>query len=53
MDVADNIAEIAVAPYKKDIDLEFFGVAWLPYYLVQVDDRFVEIPAFEVDSVRK
>ena len=47
MDVADDIEEVPIAPYKKDIEIEFFGVAWLPYYIVQVDDRFVEIPAFE------
>lgn len=47
MAVAESYEEVPVAPYKKDIDLEFFGVAWLPYYLVQVEDRLMEVPAYE------
>ncbi len=46
--VSEEFVEIPVAPYKKDIDIEFFGVAWLPYYLVEVNDRFVEIAAYEI-----
>ena len=48
-DIADNIEEIPVTPYKKDIDVEFFGIAWLPHYLVQTGRRQVEIPAYELD----
>ena len=50
IEVAENYEEVPVAPYKKDIDLEFFGIAWLPYYLIQVDDRLVEIPAFDSEQ---
>jgi hypothetical protein len=44
--VAEDIQEISVAPAKKDIYTELFGIAWLPYYTVKagMEDRL--IPAF-------
>ncbi len=43
----DNEIEIPVTPYKKDIYLDFYGLAWMPYYLVSVDGQTREIPAFK------
>ncbi len=45
--VAEDIQEISVAPAKKDIYTELFGIAWLPYYTVKagMEDRL--IPAFK------
>ncbi|MFN2105952.1 MAG: hypothetical protein ACK2UJ_13825 [Candidatus Promineifilaceae bacterium] len=50
MEVAEEYDEIPVPPYKKDIHLDFLGVAWLPYYLIQVDDRLSELPAYDIDQ---
>jgi len=44
--VASEVSEIPLTPAKKDIFPEFFGVAWLPYYIVPVNGQNVEIPAF-------
>jgi hypothetical protein len=45
--VAEDVQEVSVAPAKKDIYTELFGIAWLPYYTVKagMEDRF--IPAFK------
>ena len=43
--VALNIEEIPLSPYKKDIDTDFFGVAWLPHYLVQAANGWEQLPA--------
>lgn len=43
----DNEVEVPVTPYKKDVYLDFFGIAWLPYYVVSVDGQNREIPAFK------
>lgn len=45
--VAEDVEEISVAPAKKDIYMELFGIAWLPYYTVKagLEDRL--IPAFK------
>lgn len=46
-DLADNTSEIPLTPYKKDIYLDFFGIAWLPYYFFSVDGQARELPAFK------
>jgi len=45
-DIADDMAEIPVRPYKKDILVDLFGVAWMPYHVVQVGDRMQELPGY-------
>jgi predicted nucleic acid-binding Zn-ribbon protein len=47
-EVVADISEIQVSPYKKDITVSMFGVAWFPYYLVPDGDRLLELPAFAV-----
>jgi len=44
--VVNDISEVNVAPKKTDIYVNLFGVAWLPYYLVQYDSQTTELPAF-------
>ena len=43
---AEEISEIPVTPYKKDILVELFGIAWFPYHVVDRDGRMMELPAF-------
>jgi hypothetical protein len=45
--IASKSTEIKVAPLKKDVLLDFFGVAWFPYFLVQAADGPVELPGFK------
>ena len=45
-DVANQITEIPIAAQKKDILLDFFGVAWMPYHLVKIGEQLVELPGF-------
>ena len=47
-EVAADVTEIPVSPYKKDIDVQRFGVAWAPYYLLQINDDFQKVPAFQL-----
>jgi hypothetical protein len=44
--VVADVTEIAINPYKKDIAVTMFGVAWVPYHLVQSGTRILELPAF-------
>jgi hypothetical protein len=39
-------SEIAVTPYKKDILVDLFGIAWFPYHVVDRGGRAMEIPAY-------
>ena len=45
-DVADDMELITIHPYKKDILVDLFGVAWMPYHLVQAEGRSLELPGF-------
>ncbi len=37
--VATDIQPYTITPYKKDIQVELFGVGWLPYYYVQINGQ--------------
>jgi hypothetical protein len=41
-----KIEEIFIKPYKKDVVMEFFGLAWAPVYAFKDGDRWLEIDAF-------
>jgi hypothetical protein len=45
-DVVNKITEVVITPKKTDIFLNLFGVAWLPYYQVNVGGTALELPAF-------
>lgn len=45
-DLVNDISEVTVTPKKTDIFVERFGVAWMPFYLVESGGRLVELPAF-------
>jgi hypothetical protein len=49
-EIADDMEEIPVNPYKKDILVDLFGVAWYPYHVVEADGRTVELPGYGNDS---
>jgi len=43
--IAAEAEEIKIAPYKKDIYLELFGVGWLPFWLAIINGQAVLLPA--------
>jgi hypothetical protein len=45
-DVVNDTSEVTVTPKKTDIYVELFGVAWMPYYLVESAGDTLELPAF-------
>ena len=47
-EILDGDTEIPITPYKKDILLEVFGVAWFPYYLYEDQGREIELAAYSV-----
>ena len=44
--VVNEISEVTINPKKTDVYVNIFGVAWMPYYVVQAGDETVEMPAF-------
>jgi Skp family chaperone for outer membrane proteins len=45
-DIANQVNEIPVVPQKKDVLLDLFGVAWIPYYGVEAGGEKMEIPGY-------
>lgn len=45
----EEVSELSIAPLKKDIIIEAFGLAWFPYYLAQVNGEKIELSAFSPD----
>ena len=44
--VVNDISEVTVTPKKTDIYVNLFGVAWMPFYVVEADGQTLELPAF-------
>lgn len=47
VEIADDMEIIPVYPYKKDILVDYFGVAWMPFYRVESQGRVLELPGFD------
>ncbi|MGB7876084.1 MAG: DUF87 domain-containing protein [Anaerolineales bacterium] len=45
-DIVNDSNQVTVTPTKTNIFVELFGVAWMPYYLVDSAGEMVELPAF-------
>lgn len=45
----NEVTEVKVTPLKKDIFVELFGIAWVPYYLVEMEGRTQRICAFNIN----
>ena len=44
--VANDIQEYTITPYKKDIHIELFGIGWVPYWYVLINNQPVFVSAF-------
>lgn len=47
-EIARQSDVIKVSPYKKNITVEYFGVAWMPHHLLQVNDRTKLLTGFKI-----
>jgi len=48
-EIITDVTEIPVPPYKKDVTVALFGVAWFPYHIVDAGGRTLELPGFSVE----
>ena len=44
--VVDDETEVPVNTTRSNIYIDFFGVAWVPYYQAEFGGQTVEIPAY-------
>lgn len=48
-EIVADVTEITVNPYKKDVNVTLFGVAWFPYHVVDTDGHALELPGFSAE----
>jgi hypothetical protein len=48
-EIIADVTEIPVSPFKKDITVALFGVAWFPYHVVETEGRTLELVGFGAD----
>jgi hypothetical protein len=51
--IAQNVEEIPILPYKKDITVGLFGIGWVPYWLVELNDSRFILPATSSDIAKQ
>ncbi len=42
----NQVSEIPIQPKKSDVYVQYFGVAWQPFYLIRAAGEVYELPAF-------
>jgi hypothetical protein len=45
-EAANAVSEIPIAPLKKDVLLDLFGVGWVPYHLIDAEGQVRELPGY-------
>jgi hypothetical protein len=45
-EAASNIEETVIRPFKKNIQLELFGIAWFPHWRLEDGGRIIEVEGF-------
>ncbi len=45
-ELLDEVDTLTVRPYKREVDVEMFGIAWLPFHIFRVGDDLEDLPAF-------
>lgn len=43
--IVQNVEELSILPYKKDITTLLFGIGWVPYWVVELNDDRLILPA--------
>jgi hypothetical protein len=47
--IATSVEQYQITPYKKDITLDLFGIAWIPYWYAWVNNQPLLLPALRAN----
>lgn len=50
--MASDFTETTLTPYKKDVLVDLFGLAWLPFHQVKVGEEISEMPGFSAQRMK-
>ncbi|NPA26588.1 MAG: DUF87 domain-containing protein [Chloroflexi bacterium] len=45
-ELLEEYETLTVRPYKREVHVEMFGIAWMPYHVFEVDGELEDVPAF-------
>jgi hypothetical protein len=46
VEISDDMEIIPIRPYKKDILVDLFGIAWMPYHRIETSGAVLDLPGF-------
>ena len=49
-DAVNDVEDVKIRPTRTNIFIELFGVAWMPYYMVESRGQMFELPGFGRDE---
>lgn len=49
-ELVNESSEISISPLKKDVLVNLFGIAWLPYHIIQAGSERFELPGYQVSA---
>ncbi len=45
-ELLNEVDIVHIRPYKREVDVEMFGIAWMPFHVFRVGDDLEDAPAF-------
>ena len=45
--LASQVDEIKITPFKKDVLVDLFGIAWMPFHVVKTNGGVEELPGYQ------
>lgn len=49
-DLVNEVSEIPISPLKKDVLVNLFGIAWMPYHVIQAGSERFELPGYKIST---
>jgi hypothetical protein len=46
VEISDDMEIIPIRPYKKDILVDLFGIAWMPYHRIEASGAVLDLPGY-------
>ncbi len=46
-ELLEDVETLWVRPYKREVEVEMFGIAWMPFHVYETEDGWVDVPAFQ------
>ena len=45
-EILEEVDTLTLRPYKREVEVEMFGIAWMPYHIFRTAAGLEDVPAF-------